>query len=543
MSSAPIAIPRSPQTPVPHPLSMSVPRSPEPDTVIGGEAGMAGVGRRGFAAAAQAALFIVPSQVGSTLRPNAPQFLDIVAAQRTNGTPPLTSGSHSPGFSPISSSPLSPRTPDVLTPGVAPAFSDGSKTPQGRMSPAGDLAPESSKEFTNSRHGPTDSISSQSSYGLAYADSSEYDDQDDEDMRELMRRSNSARMSRSLSRKSLKGKEPAPPVPAVPSMPHHNKNSASISSQRTVDGKENSALSASPDEEKQQISFTLRDEGFSPTTSKFPQTPTSPPAKGAPLRSNTVQGVGYTSPKSEIPKLPARSNTERGSTEKGVERKKRSKTCVRCEKRIEDGRWIQVDSGSVLCERCWKTMYLPKCRRCNLPIEKHAVSSSDGQLKGKYHKDCFNCHTCHKPFPNKTFYVYEGKPFCAYHYHEANRSLCAAPTCGQPIEGPCAVSHTGLRYHPEHMLCEYPGAPMCQERLTEYWEIDGRMLCEKHAKRASQGVFGLYGYGDDDDDLSHYGDDDDDVDDSWEDRKGLKRVTMFIDLGGRGSGIEGSDLR
>jgi hypothetical protein len=30
-----------------------------------------------------------------------------------------------------------------------------------------------------------------------------------------------------------------------------------------------------------------------------------------------------------------------------------------------------------------------------LPIEKQAVSSADGQLKGKYHKECFNCHVCH----------------------------------------------------------------------------------------------------------------------------------------------------
>ena len=41
-----------------------------------------------------------------------------------------------------------------------------------------------------------------------------------------------------------------------------------------------------------------------------------------------------------------------------------------------------------------------------------------------------------KPFPDKTFYVYDGKPLCAYHYHEANDSLCAAARCGQPIEGP-----------------------------------------------------------------------------------------------------------
>jgi hypothetical protein len=90
-------------------------------------------------------------------------------------------------------------------------------------------------------------------------------------------------------------------------------------------------------------------------------------------------------------------------------------TCMRCSMDIEDNRWIQVENGrGVLCGRCWKNMYLPKvreiwllfliprglrptrkCRRCNLPIEKQAVSSSDGQLKGKYHRDCFNCHTCH----------------------------------------------------------------------------------------------------------------------------------------------------
>ena len=36
-----------------------------------------------------------------------------------------------------------------------------------------------------------------------------------------------------------------------------------------------------------------------------------------------------------------------------------------------------------------------QCRRCDLTIEKQAVSSSDGQLKGKYHRECFNCHVCH----------------------------------------------------------------------------------------------------------------------------------------------------
>ncbi|KAJ7632754.1 hypothetical protein FB45DRAFT_744696, partial [Roridomyces roridus] len=188
----------------------------------------------------------------------------------------------------------------------------------------------------------------------------------------------------------------------------------------------------------------------------------------------------------------------------------KTKVCVRCEKKIDDGKWVQMDGGRVLCETCWKNMYLPKCRRCNLPIEKQAVSSSDGQLKGKYHRECFNCHICHKPFPDKTFYVHDSKPLCAYHYHEANDSLCAAARCGQPIEGPCAVSHAGDRYHPDHMLCEYPGG--CKERLEEYWEVDGRMLCERHSRVAQR-------------------DSDEEEDDGWkQSSRAMKRVTRYIDL-------------
>ncbi|PPQ91414.1 LOW QUALITY PROTEIN: hypothetical protein CVT25_014302 [Psilocybe cyanescens] len=216
---------------------------------------------------------------------------------------------------------------------------------------------------------------------------------------------------------------------------------------------------------------------------------------------------------------------------------RRPKTCLRCAKAIENGRWISVDSGGVLCESCWKNMYLPKCRRCSLPIEKQAVSSSDGQLKGKYHKECFNCHICHKPFPDQSFYVYDGHPLCAYHYHEANDSLCAAARCGQPIEGPCAVSHTGDRYHPEHMTCEHPGREPCRVRLDEYWEVDGRMLCERHAAAAgrSGGMSGSGSEGEGE------GAGREGEREEWERRRDLramKRVTRFIDLaGGDGLGL------
>lgn len=269
-------------------------------------------------------------------------------------------------------------------------------------------------------------------------------------------------------------------------------------------------------------------------------------------RSNTVQGP-Y-SPESRAVKLPTRSRTS--PTAAIGERKvvKKSKVCVRCEKRIEDGRWVKVDGGGILCERCWKNMYLPKvsvnrasdwfillltggdfypsvppmqppnrkasCFLCGWSTQREIpqrmlqlpyLPRMSLLLRFTHRFNLFALRT-QKPFPDKSFYVFDGKPLCAYHYHEANDSLCAAALCGQPIEGPCAVSHAGDRYHPEHFLCEFPGYPACKQRLEEYFEVDGRMLCERHAqpRRGSQ----------------------DEDDEEWVvSARAQKRVTRFIDLG------------
>ena len=74
---------------------------------------------------------------------------------------------------------------------------------------------------------------------------------------------------------------------------------------------------------------------------------------------------------SKPPKLPTRSHTSptmgagRPDSRHGVAAGKRRerpprKICLKCDKHIDDGRWIQMDGGSVLCDKCWKNMYLPK---------------------------------------------------------------------------------------------------------------------------------------------------------------------------------------
>lgn len=83
----------------------------------------------------------------------------------------------------------------------------------------------------------------------------------------------------------------------------------------------------------------------------------SPPLPGVPLPLSPPAGT-------KSPKLPARSRTTpaMGGKESKEEAaaKRRPRQCTKCNKSIDDGRWIRAEGAGVLCERCWKTMYLPK---------------------------------------------------------------------------------------------------------------------------------------------------------------------------------------
>ena len=83
-------------------------------------------------------------------------------------------------------------------------------------------------------------------------------------------------------------------------------------------------------------------------------------------RSNTIQSPS--SPGGKSIKLPMRSLTspklERDKALDGTgvrkERVRKAKVCLKCQKVVDNGRWVSVDGGGVLCEKCWKNMYLPK---------------------------------------------------------------------------------------------------------------------------------------------------------------------------------------
>ena len=120
------------------------------------------------------------------------------------------------------------------------------------------------------------------------------------------------------------------------------------------------------------------------------------------------------------------------------------------------------------------------CRGCGELIRGKSVSSADGRLTGRYHKQCFVCKKCQAPFQTADFYVMHNNPYCARHYHELNGSLCTK--CDRGIEGQYLETEQRLKFHPHCFSCQE-----CHRILRDdYFEWNGRTLCEQHAFRADQ---------------------------------------------------------
>ena len=124
------------------------------------------------------------------------------------------------------------------------------------------------------------------------------------------------------------------------------------------------------------------------------------------------------------------------------------------------------------------------CKGCGEVIKGKSVSSADGRLTGRYHKQCFVCKTCSEPFQTATFYVINDAPYCERHYHKLNGSVCT--TCDKGIEGQYLESERKQKFHPGCLTCSD-----CKRTLrNDYFEMNGRVYCERDAfRRAQQGRF------------------------------------------------------
>ncbi|KAG0340836.1 hypothetical protein BG004_006262 [Podila humilis] len=147
-------------------------------------------------------------------------------------------------------------------------------------------------------------------------------------------------------------------------------------------------------------------------------------------------------------------------------------SCDHCHQPIQTSVGHVEKNGRVYCPRDFRKLFKPKCRGCGLVVETEAVCAQDGKLEGKWHAECFGCQTCKRPFPDKRFYVFGDAPYCQRHYHKVNNSLCKG--CDKAIEGPCAQTMEGWRYHPDCFSCHE-----CRTPLTDvYFSYDNKAYCE-----------------------------------------------------------------
>jgi uncharacterized CHY-type Zn-finger protein len=120
------------------------------------------------------------------------------------------------------------------------------------------------------------------------------------------------------------------------------------------------------------------------------------------------------------------------------------------------------------------------CKGCGEAIKGKSVSSADGRLTGRYHKQCFVCKTCSEPFATATFYVIDDAPYCERHYHKLNGSMCQS--CDRGIEGQYLETERKQKYHPTCLTCSD-----CRRVLRDdYFEMNGKVYCERDAYRKAQ---------------------------------------------------------
>eukprot|EP01098_Paradermamoeba_levis_P009277 TRINITY_DN3848_c0_g1_i1.p1 TRINITY_DN3848_c0_g1~~TRINITY_DN3848_c0_g1_i1.p1 ORF type:complete len:190 (+),score=19.22 TRINITY_DN3848_c0_g1_i1:115-684(+) len=153
--------------------------------------------------------------------------------------------------------------------------------------------------------------------------------------------------------------------------------------------------------------------------------------------------------------------------------------CKVCGKDFSDGGRVEEgQDGFAYCTPCFVEAWAPRCGTCSKSIIGPMVSA----LNKNYHKECFVCFKCKKPFPGGTFFPWgQGNnidAYCEHDFFEVQGLICFE--CKRPIAGGTAITFEGRRYHPEHFLCN-----LCKKKLAgkPYKAAKGKSYChECHLK-------------------------------------------------------------
>lgn len=125
------------------------------------------------------------------------------------------------------------------------------------------------------------------------------------------------------------------------------------------------------------------------------------------------------------------------------------------------------------------------CRACASNIDPdakgplRAIFSRLGDLLGQWHRGCFSCShpECQVAFSKHVqCYVYADHPYCGFHYHQVNGTLCEL--CSIGIEGECIENELLQKWHLHCLRCL-----KCRRTIRDdYYLINGDIYCEHDGK-------------------------------------------------------------
>ncbi|GBM02021.1 LIM and senescent cell antigen-like-containing domain protein 1 [Araneus ventricosus] len=124
------------------------------------------------------------------------------------------------------------------------------------------------------------------------------------------------------------------------------------------------------------------------------------------------------------------------------------------------------------------------CSKCGEGFEPHEkIVNSHGEV---WHQQCFVCCQCFRPFPDGTFYEFEGRKYCKHDFH-----VLFAPCCGKCknfVFGR-VIKAMNNNWHPECFTCE-----LCNTMLADEGFIKnaGRALCHECNAREKAAQSGKY---------------------------------------------------
>ncbi|XP_076046413.1 LIM zinc finger domain containing stck isoform X2 [Oratosquilla oratoria] len=124
------------------------------------------------------------------------------------------------------------------------------------------------------------------------------------------------------------------------------------------------------------------------------------------------------------------------------------------------------------------------CTRCGEGFEaQEKIVNSNGQL---WHKQCFVCAQCFRPFPEDIFYEFEGRKYCEHDFQ-----VLFAPCCGKCNEFIIGrvIKAMNANWHPQCFCCQ-----LCGKELADLGFIrnTGRALCHECNARVKAESLGKY---------------------------------------------------